>query len=400
MSADGGGGIVVRAAGLARRYGTVDAVRDLHLTVRRGELYGFLGPNGAGKTTTLLMLLGIERPTAGTVELFGVPGPPDPFTVKPRIGVVGEAQYLPDDLSAWEYLQFFGRLYGVEDAERRASELLERLELSEFRRLRARDYSRGMQQKLGLARALLHRPELLILDEPVSGLDPHGIRQVREILADEQRRRGVTILLSSHILSEVERTADRVGILYGGRLVAEDTVAQLSAHLEPDPVLTLHVEGVTDDTVSMLRSQPFVREAALTPNGAASSGHLRVRVAAEGDHRRAVSELVSAHGGLITEMRQERLTLEELFVRLTQRTGAVTAPVEGEALTPRPGKALTPRPPLPVRGRGGGMTVLCVSPSPALRERGPGGEGLPRPGGEGLPFDRSGDGSGALRQPH
>ena len=177
----GGEGYLIRAEHLAKHYGSVHAVRDLNLAVRPGEIYGFLGPNGAGKTTTLLMLLGIERPTAGRLELFGQPAPVDPFAVKRRLGVVGESQYLYDDLSAWEYLQFFGRLYGVADAERRGQELLERLGLWDFRRLRARDHSRGMQQKLGLARALLHRPELLVLDEPVSGLDPHGIRQVPKL---------------------------------------------------------------------------------------------------------------------------------------------------------------------------------------------------------------------------
>jgi ABC-type multidrug transport system ATPase subunit/ABC-type transport system involved in multi-copper enzyme maturation permease subunit len=358
-----GAPVLVRAAGLARRYGQVDAVRDLHLTVRRGELYGFLGPNGAGKTTTLLMLLGIERPTAGTVELFGQPGPPDPFLVRPRIGVVGEAQYLYDDLSAWEYLQFFGSLYGVEDTEKRAGELLERLELFEFRRLRARDYSRGMQQKLGLARALLHRPELLILDEPVSGLDPHGIRQVREILVEE-RARGTTILLSSHILSEVERTADRVGILYGGRLVAEDTVERLSAQLEPAPILDLDVETLSSDALAVLRAQPYVHSVEET-----ASGQLRVRVDADGDHRRAVAELVSAQGGLITGMRQERLSLEDAFVRLTQ--GRDLAPPTRGDLTPNPsptrrGETSDLLPPLPDLGRPEGMSAV-----PAASPRGP-----------------------------
>ncbi|MGE3912353.1 MAG: ATP-binding cassette domain-containing protein, partial [Chloroflexota bacterium] len=354
--------IVVRAAGLTRRYGSVDAVRDLDLTVRRGEVYGFLGPNGAGKTTTLLMLLGIERPDAGVVELFGEAGPPDPFRTRPRIGVVGEAQYLYDDLSAWEYLQYFGRLYGVENAERRAQSLLERLELHEFRRVRARDYSRGMQQKLGLARALLHQPELLVLDEPVSGLDPHGIRQVREILTEENQQRGVTILLSSHILSEVERTADRVGILYGGRLVAEDTVERLSARLEPDPVLELDVEQLGTETVARLRSLPFVREAALT-----EAGQLRVRVTADGDHRRAISEVVGGSGGLITGMRQERLSLEEAFVRLTQTNGAHSNGSGGllveDEIAPSPS-------PSPVRGRGESDPHVSPSPAPGRGGRG------------------------------
>ena len=326
---------VLRARGLAKRYGSHDAVRDLTLEIRRGEIYGFLGPNGAGKTTTLLMLLGIEPPTAGSIQRFGHTGPLDPFRDNTRIGVVGEQQYLYDDLSAWEYLLFFGALYRVEQPRHRAQELLERLDLYEFRQLRARDFSRGMQQKLGLARALLHRPELLVLDEPVSGLDPYGIRQVREILSEENAR-GVTILVSSHILSEVERTAHRVGILYGGRLVAEDDVASLSARLEPDPVLELDVEQLAPGSVELLREQPFVRDVTL------ADGRLRVRVAAAGDHRRDVSALVSGQGGLITAMRQERLSLEEAFVRLTQAEGAdpnsqvAPAPVSEEAPPPAP----------------------------------------------------------------
>jgi ABC-type multidrug transport system ATPase subunit/ABC-type transport system involved in multi-copper enzyme maturation permease subunit len=317
---------VLRARGLVKRYATVEAVRGLDLAVRRGEIYGFLGPNGAGKTTTLLMLLGIEQPTAGTIEVFGHAGPIDPFRDKLRIGVVGEQQDLYDDLSAWEYLQFFGRLYRVPHPERRARELLERLDLDEFRRLRARDFSRGMQQKLRLAQALLHAPELLVLDEPVSGLDPGGIRQVREILTEENRR-GTTILLSSHILSEVERTAHRVGILAGGRLVAEDDVARLAAKLEPDALIELDVEQLRSSVVESLREQPFVHAVERGSNGHGSNqGSLRVRVAADADYRGAVSAVVGRHGGLITDMRQRRLSLEDAFVRLTSESEAVAPP--------------------------------------------------------------------------
>ena len=308
---------VVRTVGLVKRYRDgVNAVQDLDLTVRRGEIYGFLGPNGAGKTTTLLMLLGIEKPTSGRITLFGQVAPVDPFAVNLRIGVVGERQYLYEDLSAWEYLQLFGRLYKVADAKTRAAELLERLGLHEFRRLRARDHSRGMQQKLGLARALLHRPELLVLDEPVSGLDPQGIQQVRELLVEE-RARGTTILISSHILSEVERTADRVGILCGGRLVAEDTVARIGARLEPSPSIELDVEQFSSGLVDSLRLQPFVTAVDVATNGSPEQALLQVRVIQGSDYRRDISSLVASHGGLIVQMRERQLSLEDAFVRLT-----------------------------------------------------------------------------------
>jgi ABC-2 type transport system ATP-binding protein len=286
------------------------------LTVRAGEIYGFLGPNGAGKTTTIQCLLGIEQPTRGQIEILGRTGPPDPFTTKQRIGVVSEQQYLYDDVSAWEYLMFFARLYRVPRPEARAQELLERLKLYEFRRLRARDHSRGMQQKLGLARALLHQPEILILDEPVSGLDPHGIRQVREILL-EQSRLGVTILISSHILSEVERTAHRVGILFGGRLLAEDTVEHIGAQLRPDATLTVEVDGLSDELIGALRTQAYVSRVDVSNHGEADRGTLRISLHPGQDRRRAISGLVNQHGGLITHMSQERVSLEEAFVQLT-----------------------------------------------------------------------------------
>ncbi|TAK26014.1 MAG: ATP-binding cassette domain-containing protein [Chloroflexota bacterium] len=316
---------MVQTRGLGKRYGSTWAVQGLDLTVRRGEIYGFLGPNGAGKTTTLLMLLGIERPTTGSIEILGHSMPVDPYVVNPRVGVVTEQQHLYDDLSAWDYLMFFARLYEVRQPEHRATELLDRFNLSQFRRLRARDYSRGMQQKLGLARALLHRPELLVLDEPVSGLDPHGIRQVREVLAEE-RTRGATILLSSHILSEIERTADRVGILLGGRLIAEDDVARIGARLESGPAIDVDVEHLTEDLIAAVRHQPFVLgmdvEAAAPDRGNAT---LRIRVDGTEDHRRAISALVTENGGLIVQMRQPRVSLEDAFVRLTAENVAELA---------------------------------------------------------------------------
>jgi ABC-2 type transport system ATP-binding protein len=329
------GPAVLRTTNLAKHYGkSVIAVADLSLTLRPGEIYGFLGPNGAGKTTTILMLLGIEQPTSGQIELFGKPYPLDPYSVKRRIGVVSEQQYLYDDLTAWEYLMFFARLYQVPRAQARAQELLERLKLYEFHRLRARDFSRGMQQKLGLARALLHQPELLILDEPVSGLDPHGIRQVRELLV-EQNHRGVSMLISSHILSEVERTAHRVGILFGGRLVAEDTVEHIGAKLRPDASITLEVDSLAPSLVEALRNQPYVsRVDVTTKERDPAQGTLRVSINPGPDRRRAISGLIAQYGGIILQMRQEHVSLEEAFIQLTSENVKQLAADAKRGLTP------------------------------------------------------------------
>lgn len=301
---------VVRTERLSKHYGGLSAVVDLSLRVLAGEIYGFLGPNGAGKTTTILMLLGIITPTAGTVYLWGRPMSADALAVKRRIGVVGEQDYLHDHLSAEEYLRFFAELYGVPRAQARIDALLARLSLDQFRSLRAHDFSRGMKQKLSLARALLHEPELLILDEPVSGLDPHGIVEVRQLLL-ELNRQGTTILISSHLLSEVERTAHRVGILHRGRLVREDTLAGLRALLAHDAVVEVQLQYTVPGLVETLRGLPFVRRI----DGA--STRLTVTVAEDGAARGALSQAITASGGIVIGMRTAEPTLEDAFLTLT-----------------------------------------------------------------------------------
>src|SRR5215216_4039125 len=180
------------------------AVDSLNLEVRSGEIYGFLGPNGAGKTTTIHMLLNLLQPTSGRVRLLGQPLERGAFAFRQQIGVVAAEPVEFSRLTGWESTRYFGRLCGVDAPERRMEELFRVLELWDARDALARDYSRGMRQKLSLIRALVHAPRLLILDEPVSGLDPHGIRQVRELI-HAYRDQGGTAFISSHILSELER---------------------------------------------------------------------------------------------------------------------------------------------------------------------------------------------------
>lgn len=301
---------VVRTEQLTKRYDRLVAVHDLDLRVEPGEIYGFLGPNGAGKTTTLLMVLGILKPTAGRIYLWGRPLEDDPLAAKQRIGVVGEHDYIYDSLTAEEYLRFFAGLYGVRTPAVRIGTLLERLGLLEFRTLRARDFSRGMKQKLGLARALLHEPELLILDEPVSGLDPHGIVDVRHLLL-ELNRGGVTIFISSHLLSEVEQTAHRVGIMHRGRLIRQDTIPALRGLLRADLTLEVELQAPVPHLDAQLTTLPEVLTAQ------ADGRRLVVTVAAGADHRGMISQAVAAAGGVIVGMRTNEPTLEEAFLTLT-----------------------------------------------------------------------------------
>jgi ABC-type multidrug transport system ATPase subunit len=219
---------VIETRGLTKRFGARTAVDALDLRAGPGQIYGFLGPNGAGKTTTIRLLLGILTPDAGIVQVCGRQVRRGDRAGRCLVGAVAEVQHLYGDMSCAEYLRFFAALYRVDHAGKRVAAMLDLVGLGDRTRDRAIDLSKGLQQKLGLARALLHDPPVLVLDEPVSGLDPHGIREVRAILCHE-RDRGRVVFLSSHVLSEIERTADRIGMLRQGKLVFEGRVEDVLA---------------------------------------------------------------------------------------------------------------------------------------------------------------------------
>lgn len=302
---------MIRTENLCKRYGSFAAVEGLDLHVHTGEIYGFLGPNGAGKTTTLMMILGIIRPTSGRVEVLGRPFDGSSFALRRRMGVVAEDAWQYDEMTAYEYLAFFARLYRVEQPGPAIQSLLERTDLWERRQVLVGGYSRGMRQKLNLCRALLHDPELLILDEPVSGLDPNGIRQVRELLVEENRR-GRTILLSSHILSEIEQTAHRVGIIAGGRLLAEDSVAGLRARLGEGQRIEIEFQQTSDDLRRQLEALPFMRKVdELSPN------RWLLATSAGDDRRPELARFLAGQGVLVVGMRLLERSLEEAFVTIT-----------------------------------------------------------------------------------
>lgn len=204
------------------------AVDSLDLTVRRGELYALLGPNGAGKTTTLRMVAGLTTPDAGQISIFGIDARKDPIAAKRIVAWLPDEPMLYDKLTPLEYLEFIAGLWGVSPkiAESRADELLRVLGLWKQRNLRCEGFSRGMKQKAALAGALIHEPQLLILDEPLTGLDAAAARQVKDLL-QARAQAGATIILTTHILEVAERLADRIGIIQNGKLKAEGTMAEL-----------------------------------------------------------------------------------------------------------------------------------------------------------------------------
>ena len=219
----------LRVQGLRKAFTTV-AVDNLDLTVRGGELYALLGPNGAGKTTTLRMIAGLLPPDCGSIAIFGIDALADPVAAKRVTAWLPDEPMIYDKLSPLEYLEFVAGLWGVERerAERNAGELLEVLELGRHAHARCEGFSRGMKQKVALAGALIHDPSLIMLDEPLTGLDAAIARQVKDLLTARVRA-GATIILTTHILEVAERLADRIGILDRGRLVAEGTLAELKS---------------------------------------------------------------------------------------------------------------------------------------------------------------------------
>lgn len=213
---------------LRKLYGDRAAVDGLTLIVPRGCFFGFLGPNGAGKTTTIRMLMGLAPPTSGSIEVLGLAMPTQAVEIKKRIGVVPDESVLFDRLTGGEFLEFVGRMYGLDRnvAAERARELLELFELQPSRKKLIAEYSKGMRKRVTMAAALIHRPEVFLMDEPFEGVDAVGARLMKDLLLD-QVRRGATIFLTSHVLEVVERLCDRVAIIHEGQLVMEGEMAGL-----------------------------------------------------------------------------------------------------------------------------------------------------------------------------
>lgn len=309
---------MIQTEGLTKRFGQLVAVDNLSIHVQKGEIYGFLGPNGAGKTTTAMMLLGLLKPTEGKVKLFGKELESDYFNIKRRIGVLSEFQYLYDDMTAYEYLRFFGELYQVDNIDKRITEVLGLVDLDNRKQELLGGYSKGMKQKLGMARALLHDPEILILDEPVSSLDPYGIKEIRDIIMEENHK-GRTFLISSHILSEIEKTCNRIGIMNKGRLVAEDSMSDLRRRLMDEIELHIELEKPNDAVTTALTALPFV----ISAQGEGT--HYVVKTKADQDRRAEISRAIAAAGGIAIGLQSHEMSLEEAFVTITENNISLLA---------------------------------------------------------------------------
>jgi ABC-2 type transport system ATP-binding protein len=298
--------LAVDIRGLRKRYGRRLALDGLDLTVSRGEIFGFLGPNGAGKSTTIRVLLGLIRPTAGAATVFGRRAGTVHSRQNGRIGALVESPAFYEYLSGRRNLELLARLSGRVD-HRRINEVVELVGLADRARDRVRTYSHGMKQRLGIAQALIPRPELLILDEPASGLDPQGLVEVRDLLQRVNTQEGVTVFLSSHYLHEVEMICTDAAIISRGRIVRRDKVANLLSAPETSALISV------DDlprALDLLSGLPFARSAEVLDG--------RARVVCAPD---AIADINAAlvHAGLrVSALERQRLTLEELYMQLMQ----------------------------------------------------------------------------------
>ena len=238
---------------LRKVYGIRAAVDGLTLTVPRGCFFGFLGPNGAGKTTTIKMLMGLAAPTAGEIEMLGLRMPDDAVAIKRQIGLVPDDTLLFDQLTGPEFLEFSGRLYGLAPdlARERSRELLALFEMDGHGQKLIGEYSKGMRKRVAMAAALIHSPQLFLLDEPFEGVDAVGARLMKDILADRVRR-GATIFLTSHVLDVVERLCDRVAIIHDGKLVIDEPMSRLRAGDETLEEIFVRVVGAAQRTADAL----------------------------------------------------------------------------------------------------------------------------------------------------
>ena len=308
--------MLIETARLRKEYGSLVAVNDLDLHVREGEVFGFLGPNGAGKTTTVKMLLGLVRPTSGEARVLGrAPGEPDAMR---RIGFLPEHFRFPPWLTAQDFLDMHARLYGMSAAARRDAipPLLERVGLGGRGRSKLGEYSKGMQQRVGLAQALLNHPDLVFLDEPTSGLDPVGRYEVREIIRD-LRSQGVSVFLNSHYLSEVEVTCDRVAIVKGGRLVRVGALDELTRGAD---AVEIRAAGLTDEVLAGLARWGALGEPDAAPDG--DTRELRHVLVHAGEA--ALPEIAAylvARGVQLHQLGPLRPSLEELFMRVMAEEG-------------------------------------------------------------------------------
>ncbi len=305
---------MIRVEGLTKDYGPRRAVADLSFEAKQGEIVGFLGPNGAGKTTTMRILTGYMPPTEGSAQVAGFDVVEESLEVRKRVGYLPETVPLYMDMTTLEYLTFMADLRQLPDSADRAHETLEVVGMESRANSYISSLSKGMRQRIGLAQALIHQPEVLILDEPTIGLDPAQVVEVRNLIRNMGKQR--TVLLSTHILSEAQQICDRVLIINKGRIIAEDTPQNLQSRLVGSERASLRVRGDSDGLTQIVQKVKGVRHISTQPDGV-----LEFQFSPGQDVRPQVAKAVVGAGFELLELRPIGMSLEEIFLELTRDDG-------------------------------------------------------------------------------
>jgi ABC-2 type transport system ATP-binding protein len=309
--------IMIEVHQLTKRFARHEAVRGISFSVSRGEIVGFLGPNGAGKTTTLRMLTGYLPPTSGTARVAGHDIFRESVEARRRLGYMPENVPLYGEMRVREYLKFRAQLKGLSGSalRQKVGGVLDTCGLRDVRRKMIKTLSKGYRQRVGLADALVHDPELLILDEPTNGLDPNQIRQIRELI--RQLGRSHTVLISTHILHEVEMTCDRVVIIDRGRIKAADTPAELISRMRAAGRLQVELQADAEVAAGAISRLERVKKVVSEPQEDGWVG-LTVWVDSGGDAREQIHQLAAQHGWPMRLLHRHQATLEDVFVELTR----------------------------------------------------------------------------------
>jgi ABC-2 type transport system ATP-binding protein len=318
---------MIRVEGLTKDYGARRAIDSLTFNAKRGEILGFLGPNGAGKTTTMRILSGYMPPSAGTVEVAGFDVMEQSLDVRRQVGYMPETVPLYPDMTVFDSLKFMADLRHLPDPEDRVEDVLESVHMEDRADGYIANLSKGMRQRVGLAQALLHSPEVLILDEPTIGLDPVQIIEVRNLIREIGKQR--TVLLSTHILSEAQQLCNRVLIINHGHIIAEDSPERLQARLTGSQRVSLVVGGDADGIVDLVRKVPGVMRVQMV-----HVGTFEFEMAAGQDVRPAVSRAVVNANYDLLDIHPVGMSLEDIFLQLTRDEPTPPAPVDRDEVEP------------------------------------------------------------------
>ncbi len=303
--------LAIETNNLTKRYGSLTAVNKLNLKVERNTIHGFLGPNGAGKTTTIKILVGLLKASEGTAKVFGQEVQVDKADAKLGIGYMPELPKFPKHLKGVELLDIYGRMYGMSQLELKAQipKLIDLVGLKGRENDLIGKYSKGMQQRIGIAQALLNSPDLVILDEPSIGLDPVGMVEVRELVKAISKQ-GMTVFVSSHLLFEVEQICTHVTIINRGEALVSDTLQNVSGMISGPAIMQVEVVNVSEAVVSVIKGLPYVKDVSRNGN------MLNIVLTTRDDVRAPVSQAITGAGGIIVGMSVKGHSLEDVFIQL------------------------------------------------------------------------------------